>query len=84
MLLDQRGSHRYLYARLAQDMPPLQFLPLKNRVPNASDYRCPCYKAGAAPMGPFVGSKGIVSNTDAGGFYEDRINYRLFEYAWDI
>ena len=27
-----------------QDMPPLQFLPIKNRVPNATDYRCPCYK----------------------------------------
>lgn len=29
---------------LFTDMPPLQFLPIKNRVPNASDYRCPCYK----------------------------------------
>jgi len=29
---------------LFTDMPPLQFLPIKNRVPNATDYRCPCYK----------------------------------------
>ncbi|CAE7390546.1 DNAH1 [Symbiodinium sp. CCMP2592] len=29
---------------LFTDLPPLQFLPVKNRVPNASDYRCPCYK----------------------------------------
>ncbi|CAE7602693.1 Dnah1 [Symbiodinium sp. CCMP2456] len=29
---------------LFTDLPPLQFLPVKNRVPNAADYRCPCYK----------------------------------------
>ena len=26
---------------LFTDMPPLQFLPIRNRVPNATDYRCP-------------------------------------------
>ncbi|CAJ1336216.1 unnamed protein product [Effrenium voratum] len=29
---------------LFTDMPPLQFLPVRNRVPDVMDYRCPCYK----------------------------------------
>jgi len=29
---------------LFTDLPPLQFLPVKNRVPDILDYRCPCYK----------------------------------------
>jgi len=29
---------------LFTDLPPCLFLPVKNRVPNIADYRCPCYK----------------------------------------
>ena len=38
------GSANPTLRSKSQDMPPLQFLPIKNRVPNATDYRCPCYK----------------------------------------
>eukprot|EP00929_Paragymnodinium_shiwhaense_P087548 TRINITY_DN476_c0_g5_i1.p1 TRINITY_DN476_c0_g5~~TRINITY_DN476_c0_g5_i1.p1 ORF type:complete len:2570 (-),score=757.67 TRINITY_DN476_c0_g5_i1:167-7876(-) len=43
---DSRG-HRLADSRpkeLYTDLPSLWFLPIKNRQPNALDYRCPCYK----------------------------------------
>jgi len=42
-----REEHQLMDSRpkeLFTDLPSLQFIPVKNREPNALDYRCPCYK----------------------------------------
>jgi len=40
---------------LFTDLPPLWFCPVRNRVPNPADYRCPCYKV--------VSRKGVLLTT---------------------
>jgi dynein heavy chain len=40
---------------LFTEVPPLWFCPVKNRVPNIMDYRCPCYKV--------VSRKGVLLTT---------------------